>query len=80
MSYEVDDVKEIPCACCHGKIQMVHKSNEWNQSSESVEILCNICKNNYVIIREYCCRKPKHDYYVYYLENKGNGSRIKLDF
>ena len=79
MSYEVDGVNEISCACGHGKIQITHKSNEWNQSNERIEILCNICKIKYIITREYCCPKPKHDYYIYYLENKENGKKIKLN-
>ena len=79
MSYEVDKVEEIKCPCGKGKIKQICGSNDWNQTKEHIEIVCNECKNKYEIIREYYCPKPKRDYTIYYCKNKKSGEKIKLD-
>ena len=79
MSYEVDRVKEINCPCGKGKIKQTCESNNWNQTREYIEILCDECKEKYEIVNESFNPKPKHDYTIYYCKNKIDGQKIKLD-
>ena len=79
MSYEVDKIKEIECPCGKGKIKLTSESNDWNQTRENIEILCDECKEKYEIVRESFNPKPKHDYTIYYCKNKIDGQKIKKD-
>ncbi len=79
MSYNVDSVKYAKCPCGKGVVRRIIESNDWFQTRESVDILCESCKKNYELISEYFCPKPKHDYTIYYCKSKNNGEKIKLD-
>ncbi len=43
MSWEYDTYY-IPCACGKGKIQVVHGSNDWGQTTSDETILCPECR------------------------------------
>ena len=79
MSYERIGTKEIDCLCGKGRIQQILESNDWNQIREKIEIMCDDCKNKYIIISENFTPKPKHDYTIYYFKNVETGEKIKID-
>ena len=80
MSYEINSIHQIKCPCGNGEIKHIVEDNDWGQTRERIEILCDDCKKNYEIVSKHVCPKPKHDYWVYYCKSKETGEKIKLDF
>lgn len=79
MGYEIDNIEEINCKCGKGKIRKIIESNDWNQIREKIIIECKECNNNYEIINETHCPKPKHEYTMHFLKDKKTSEKIKLD-
>lgn len=79
MGYEIDSIDEITCLCGKGKIKRVIKSNDWGQIKENIIISCDSCNSQYEFIENHCCRKPKHEQTIYYLVDKNNKNKKKID-
>ncbi len=79
MSYEVDYVRSVKCPCGNGLIEMTGESNDWNQTREKIDIKCDICSKKYKLTSKHYNPKPKHNFTIYYLENKDTNEKIQLE-
>lgn len=79
MSYEIDYVKKIKCPCGKGTIEFKKMSNDWNQTKESIFILCSDCKDIYEVVTESVCNKPKHGFNKYYCKNKLSNQKTEIE-
>ncbi len=80
MSYEKDIPTKVVCPCGEGFIVKESESNDFGQIKEfSPYIDCPNCKNNYSIVSEYFCPKPKHDFTIYYIVNNKTKEKTKIN-